>query len=155
RRTSPRRHPYRSPASRSGRSCACCTPSAPRRRGPRTVRLKKYVPQEEVIVPFPAPASQVVPVSSCRGTLIASSLRALESTGRLSRYFERLAPSQTGAIQSLIAGQWITIDTAVAHYEACDRLELNPDEQMHLGGLVADRIQKTFLATVMKLANES
>jgi hypothetical protein len=113
------------------------------------------VQEEELIVPFPAPPGKIALASSCRGTLLASSLRALESGGHLPRYFELLPPSDVPAIQSLIAGQWIPIDLAIAHYTACDRLDLNTDEQVRMGTLVADRINKTFLATVMKLVHES
>jgi hypothetical protein len=111
--------------------------------------------EEEVVVPFPKAAAQIARATSCRGTLIASSLRALETEGHLARYFERLSSVHAASIQSLIAGQWISIELAIAHYEACDQLELHADEQLRMGGLVADRIQKTFLATVMKLANDS
>ncbi len=109
----------------------------------------------DVIVPFPRPVPEIPQVTECRGSLIASSLRALEAEGHLPRYFALLPAEHHETIKCLIAGQWLPLSLAITHYEACDRLDLTVDQQVKLGMAVADRLRRTFLATILKLGHHS
>jgi hypothetical protein len=52
-----------------------------------------------------------------------------------------------------LAGIWIPIDVGIAHYEACDSLDIGADEQLEIGGEVVRALQRTFIGTVLKAAS--
>src|SRR4030095_11345767 len=45
---------------------------------------------------------------------------------------------------------WIPIEAALAHYHACEALELSEQEQLGMGTAVGDRLQGTFLSTIAR-----
>ena len=52
-----------------------------------------------------------------------------------------------------VAGTWLPIDLlAFAHYAACDALGLGPGEQTDIAMEVGDRVNGTFLGTMLRLA---
>jgi hypothetical protein len=55
-------------------------------------------------------------------------------------------------ILEAIAGTWVPIEVAFAHYTACDLLSLSFEEQIEMGRRVGDRAQGTILGTVVRMA---
>ncbi len=104
---------------------------------------------EELVLPFPA---RLEPVSAIRSTLIASSLQSLKARDLLPRYRQLLPAELHDTVLHCIAGQWFPIAVGVAHYRACDELQLPPAEQRAIGGDVSRRINETFLGTVIHMA---
>ncbi len=115
--------------------------------GPTTLR-----PPAEVVVPLRNLPSQVPPVTRVRTTLVFSSRLALEARGLIPAYSEGLAPTDKSALENLVAGRWLGIDLALAHYRAIDRLRLPLSEQVALGSDVGKRIQGTLVATLLRMA---
>jgi hypothetical protein len=107
---------------------------------------------EEVVVPFPAPRNQLPLPTTIRSTLIASSLRAIRERGLFDTYREALEPRWRATILDSIAGEWLEIAAGIAHYTACDALAFSPLEQVAIGREVGDRIQGTFLGTMVRAA---
>jgi hypothetical protein len=68
------------------------------------------------------------------------------------RYYDALPPALHHEIRALIAGVWLPVDLAVAHYTACDRMELSTDEIKEMGKAVSMRTQKTFVGTLGSVA---
>ena len=99
--------------------------------------------------PKPEP---VIPVARVRGTLLTSSLTALRSRGHIDRYMRLLPEEHHEAVGLVIAGSWVPISLALAHYGACNALGLTAAEQVDIGVDVAARIHGTFLGTITKLA---
>jgi len=63
----------------------------------------------------------------------------------MDRYRALLAPSHCGAIGAVVAGVWLPMDVAVAHYDACERLDLTLEQQLQIGAAVSDRVHGSFL----------
>lgn len=106
----------------------------------------------EAFVPLPAPLDRIEPVRAVRSTLLSGSIQALRNRHRYEDYFKVLPAQHHEAIRALVAGVWIPIDLARAHYDALDRLLPDVSQQIEMGRDVADRIHKTILATVAKAA---
>jgi hypothetical protein len=64
----------------------------------------------------------------------------------------KLDAAHKDAILSVCAGVWLPMSVAMAHYRACDALGLPISEQVALGRSVGDRVQGTFLGTVLRAA---
>jgi hypothetical protein len=48
---------------------------------------------------------------------------------------------------------WLPIEVGIAHYRACDTLDLPAEEQLQLGGEIVRTLQKTFLGAALKAAS--
>jgi hypothetical protein len=117
--------------------------------GPGAASLR---PPAEVIVPLRSSPNQVPAVTRVRTTLVFSSRLALQDRGLMQAYTDKLAPSDRSALENLVAGRWLGIDLALAHYRAIDRLALPISEQVALGSDVGKRIQGTLIATLLRMA---
>jgi hypothetical protein len=106
----------------------------------------------EVIVPFEPSRELVAPATAYRSTWLLSSLQALRDRGHIERYYEALQPEYQEAIRSMVAGVWVPLDLARAHYRACDALGLGVTEQIALGRAVSDKAQGTMLGHVVRMA---
>jgi len=106
----------------------------------------------EVIVPLHAPVERIEPVRSLRSTLLSGSIQALRGRGLFEKYFGELPRQHHDAIRSMVAGVWIPMELARAHYDALDRLIPSESDQFDMGRDVADRIHRTLLATVARAA---
>jgi hypothetical protein len=94
-------------------------------------------------------------VSRVRSTLITSSLRSLEEQRLLERYFSLLAKEHAGEIREAIAGVWLPIGVATAHYNACEALGMTTSEQLEMGRRVGEKIQGTLLGTLVTVAKQA
>jgi len=108
--------------------------------------------REEELVPFPPTLANEPQATHCRGTLILASRRTLQARGHFDAYRTHLAPEHETAIASSVAGMWVPIEVGVAHYRACDALELPEDEQLLLGAAVVHELQRTFIGSVLRAA---
>jgi hypothetical protein len=106
----------------------------------------------EVLVPYRAPRDKLGDATGVRSTLLASSLRSLRGHGLYDVYLARVDPAWREAILDAVAGIWLPIDAALAHYRACDTLGLTPAQQMEIGREVGDRVHGTFLGTMIRSA---
>lgn len=99
-----------------------------------------------------APPAVVGRVTQVRSTLLQSSLNSLRTHGLYERYLTVLDPAYREIVLGSLAPEWLPLDVAEAHYGACDALQLTPEEMQRIGEDVGDRIQGTFLGTVVKRA---
>jgi hypothetical protein len=109
----------------------------------------------ELFVPFQHPPGRVPPLYEVRSTLVVSSIQSLRARGLFDRYVAELAPTDSEVLLSLIAGTWIPLATADAHYRALDRLGLPTDVTEAIGGDVAQRINKTLLSTIIRASRSA
>lgn len=91
-------------------------------------------------------------VSAVRSTLIQSSLTTLREHGYFERYVQELNPRYKETILQSLAPEWLGMEIAMAHYGACDALRLSHDQLLSVGESVGNRIQGTFIATLVKRA---
>ena len=106
----------------------------------------------EVFVPLPAPLDRIEAVRAVRSTLLSGSIQALRGRQMFDAYFKVLPPKYHEPILSMVAGVWIPMELARAHYVALDALIPDERQQIDMGRNVADRIHRTILATVAKAA---
>jgi hypothetical protein len=109
---------------------------------------------EEIVVPFRAPEEELGGAQRVRTTLLVSSLQSLRKRSLVDKYMSYLPAEHHREIQSLIAGQWSPMSLAMAHYEACEALRLPRHEVNVIGREVGDRIEGTFLATMVRMAGQ-
>ena len=106
--------------------------------------------REEVVVPFAEGAMR--PVSAVRGTLIATSILSLRAHGYYERYVQNLEAAHRDRVLTALATEWLGVDVAMAHYEACEALGLAAHVQRAIGEEVGDRTQKTFFGFLVRSA---
>jgi hypothetical protein len=110
-------------------------------------------PREEDFLPFPAPTKAQVPLATqFRSTWLTSSLRALREHRRFDEYMALLPPHHRPAVTDSVAGVWLPIEVAMAHYDACDALHFSPAELFAIGREVHTTAQASVLGTLTKLA---
>ena len=107
------------------------------------------------LVALPTDPAALPPVTSIRSTLLTSSLKTLDERRLTDSYFRLLAQEHREPIRNQIAGVWIPIETAVAHYRACDALGLSPVDQLEIGLHVGQKIQGTLLGTLVTLTKQA
>jgi len=90
--------------------------------------------------------------SLARSTLLTASIESLRSRGLYDRYAVRLTEEQREALSTAIAGVWIPMGLAVAHYRACDSLRLCIGEQLDIALEVGQQMHGTFLGAMLRLA---
>jgi hypothetical protein len=106
----------------------------------------------ETFLPFRAPPARMGIAGMARSTLVTASIQSLRARGLYDRYAVRLTGDQQEALSSAIAGVWIPMGLAVAHYRACDALRLCIGEQLDIALEVGQQMHGTFLAAMLRLA---
>jgi len=105
-------------------------------------------PDHEVIVEH---VSSLGPTAThMRGTLLVNSHENLRTLGLFEAYTAALSPRHREPIMYAIAASWIPMEVALAHYEACDSLALDPAQFAKLGELMAMRVTDTFLSSALR-----
>jgi hypothetical protein len=108
----------------------------------------------EIVAPFPAPEHKLGHATEIRTTLLVSSLQSLRRHGHQERYLGMLPREHHDTVLSMIAGQWAPIALGRAHYLACEGLGLSLAEVNAIGREVGDRIEGTFVATLVRMAGQ-
>lgn len=92
---------------------------------------------------------EVPPVSAIRGTLLSASLASVRERGLLDTYFERLPAAHRDAVRDHVPLSWVPVEHALAHYGVLDELIPSAQEQVLLGRGTADRVQRSYLKTLV------
>lgn len=105
-----------------------------------------------IVVPFPVARERLRPPAHIRSTLVASSIRAHRERGRFDAYLAGLEAQWRDVVVECVAGVWLPLGAGKAHYHACEALGLSTQEQVAVGREVGNRIQGTFLGTMIRAA---
>lgn len=95
------------------------------------------------------------PSIAVRNLLIQSSLLELRESGYYERYAKNIEPKVLESLLASLAPGWIPMDLALAHYQACERLDLNADELSEVGSRVGKRVQSAMLVSLAKSVREA
>jgi hypothetical protein len=106
--------------------------------------------RREFVLAFPA---RTTPLRSVRSTLLMGSIAGLRANGHFEAWSAIVPESAREELLRLVAGVWVPVETAMAHYRACDSLRLSSEEQARLGGATFARVRGTLLGTMLKLGN--
>jgi hypothetical protein len=101
----------------------------------------------ELLLPFPANAA---PVRHARSTILLGSIAGLRKAGHLEAYSSALSSAHREVLLQAVAGTWIPIDAALAHYRACAALGLTADAEVELGTSTFAQAGSIF-GTIMRL----
>lgn len=97
----------------------------------------------------------VVPARHARSTVLLGSIATVRDAGRFDEYASRLPAAHRDALLNMVAGSWIPMDTALAHYETCEALALPIDQQIANGRSTFDRTSGTLIGTALRMAKET
>jgi hypothetical protein len=106
-------------------------------------------PARQILI---AHTPNIRPATTIRSTVLQSSVASLRQRGHFDRWLALIDVRHRATIVESLAPSWMPIEVAVAHYAACEALELPLSEQVAMGEAVGDRIQGSFLTTLMKSA---
>jgi hypothetical protein len=106
----------------------------------------------EPFLPFRAPRSRLGEATFARSTLVTNSIHSLRARGLYERYAAHLAADDEAALSTAVAGVWIPMDLAVAHYEACEALRLGVGQQLDIALEVGQHVHGTLLRAMLRLA---
>jgi hypothetical protein len=104
---------------------------------------------EEILIAPPA-IEKAGSVSHVRSTLVISSVQSLKNHALYEHYVKQLDPGMRDTVDSMIAGSWMPVETAMKHYRACDALGLSLSNEIALGREVGNRIQNSLLGLLLK-----
>jgi hypothetical protein len=108
------------------------------------------LPSRETILALSAPSDRVPPATAIRSTTLISSLATLRALDLEAPYFARLPAEDHAAMKSLIAAQWLPMSLGIAHYAAVEQLELSADQARDNGRRVAQNVQNSHFATLVR-----
>jgi hypothetical protein len=103
----------------------------------------------EIIFPHDPAAG---PVTAVRNVVLQFSIAELKEHGYYDRYAELIDPKALDELLSSLGPGWIPVELGMAHYEACERLQLSVEDRSRLGARTGDRLQETTLVTARKKA---
>jgi serine/threonine protein kinase len=111
-------------------------------------------PREETewLVPFPKPRHQIEDARHFRSTWITASQATLRGLGAWDRYEAAIDPQHRAALVAAVAGVWMPMDVARAHYTACDTLGFSESELVEIGRSAMRRANATTLSLVSRMA---
>ncbi len=110
---------------------------------------------EEAVTPFAAPTLKTPLTTHFRSTWLTSSLRVFREQNIIDSYLEALPIRYRDVVLGSLAGAWLPIDVAMAHYAACDALRLPLVEQIAIGRAVTAVAHRTSYSFALRLAKEA
>jgi hypothetical protein len=108
---------------------------------------------EQLLVPFPASTPGAVqPATQFRNSWLWSPLRALKARDLLRAYIRHLPPEHHEAVLWNDECAWLPIEVALAHYRACDALDLPPEDVVAMGRDVTNVVPTPMHSRLLGLA---
>ena len=111
--------------------------------------------QDRILVPFARPRAMIGPATEVKSTLLTASIDAVRKRGRFDEYVSHMAPEHQDQVVLGIAGVWLPMAVAQAHYAAVDALGFTEAEAIENGYSVGGRLNDTFLGAVLKVASQA
>jgi hypothetical protein len=105
-------------------------------------------------LPLRQPEDRVHPVTHVRSSAIVTAQGLLRASRRYDAYAALLAPDMRPAVLGIIPGAWVSVETALAHHRAIDRLQLTASEQADLANGAGERMQRAATSTLLRMSRE-
>jgi hypothetical protein len=119
------------------------------------MRLQRPPREDEIFLPFPTARAVVPDATHFRSTWLSSSLQAIRALGHLDRYLELLPRHFHDSVLGTVAGMWLPIEVAIAHYRALDQLGLPRHGANAIGLEVTRKVHGTSLKLAVRLAQQA
>jgi hypothetical protein len=117
-----------------------------------TLPARTAARHRDPVVPLRHPRGEAPLVKRVRSALLISSVKSLRTRGLFDRYLEHVPRGLQEPILGAVAGTWVDVEIAAAHYRACDALSLSVPDQLAMGAAVGDSVNGTFLRTLFHIA---
>jgi hypothetical protein len=108
--------------------------------------------EAEPFLPLPMARAAIPVATEFRSTWLTTSVRALRERNRLNDYLANLPKEFHAPVLDSVAGVWLPVRVAMAHYQAIDDLHLPVTEQLDIGIEVTRGVHGTVLGTIVRLA---
>ena len=105
----------------------------------------------EWIVSLGRSRDQVLDATHFRSTWLTASRAELRERGLTDAYEALLDSKHRDEVLGAVAGVWLPIDVAYAHYAACDQLPLTAEDLLDLGMKATKRTNATTLAFAARM----
>ncbi len=109
----------------------------------------------ERFLEFGRPRESIEETTHFRSSWLASSLRALRARGYFDAYQQRLPSAFHAPVLESVAGAWLPIDVAVAHYAAIDSLGIPAAVMFDMGREVQNRAQAILAPLALRAAKDA
>lgn len=106
----------------------------------------------ETILPFP---EKIEPLRNVRSTIIIAGVANVKLWGRFDDYEKHIPQEHRATLLEAVAGGWVHVDAAFAHYRACEALGFAASEQAAFGKKSLERIGETMVGTAFRLARKA
>ena len=103
------------------------------------------------VVSLGRPRDQIPNATHFRSTWLTASRAALRERGLTEAYEAELNPTHRDEVLGAVAGVWLPMDVAYAHYAACDRLPLTNQDHLDIGMEATRRTNATTLALTARM----
>jgi hypothetical protein len=110
--------------------------------------------ESDAIAPFTTAKEHVRPTTMFRSTWLTSSLRALRDRKLEKAYFAKLPAKYHASVANSVAGVWLPLEVAEAHYAACDALQLPLSDILEIGKTVTRFAHKTSYSFALRLVTD-
>ena len=107
----------------------------------------------EIVIAHPALGKRAEPVRRVRSTIIAAGVATLRANGHFDTYADALEGESRDALLATVAGAWLPVELALAHYRACDTLQLSHAERLAIGLTVGSSAHDSLLLGLKQLAS--
>jgi hypothetical protein len=91
-------------------------------------------------------------LKALRSTVVASGITVFRERGLLEAYSANLAPKTRDILLTTVAGTWLPVDLALAHFAAVDAIGLSAEQSFDIGATSARRFGETLWGTAMRMA---
>jgi hypothetical protein len=110
-------------------------------------------PAAPVDVVFEPESSPVLALHAMRSTILLSCVASVTRAGMYDRYRTFLDPAAARALDEAVAGTWLSVDVALAHYAACDAMGAPRSQHVQLGMDAAEISKTALVGTALRLAS--
>jgi len=108
----------------------------------------------EVVEPFAHGPLHRKETTEFRSTWLASSLRSLRQRELIDAYRAQLPPAYHAQVLESVAGQWLPVRVAVAHYAAIDGLRLPTKTAFEMGSEIQNHAQSLVAQVAVRMSRE-
>ncbi|HEX8794315.1 MAG TPA: hypothetical protein VF765_25400 [Polyangiaceae bacterium] len=97
---------------------------------------------------------RIEPLRNVRSTILVASVGNIRASGYFDDYARRIPEHHRAPLFETIAGLWVPVDSALAHYAACDALNLPESSQVDFGKRSVERVGQSMVGTAIRMAKQ-
>ena len=96
-------------------------------------------------------AREPTALKAIRSTVVVSGIAVFKARGIFDAYCANLAPKARDVLLTTVAGSWLPVDLALAHFAAVDGIGLTSEQSFDIGATSARRFGETLWGTAVRM----